>query len=114
MPKWVVALAVLVGCLSFVSGALIGARSTARAGSPQLVSGTASPHVVQRQPPPGSCHASGTGLFSLPDQRGASPNPKDSLEDRLTALVCDGRLSLAAARLAIARNWVTAYRRYVR
>jgi hypothetical protein len=176
-----------------VSGALIGARSTARAGSPPLVSSAASPHVVQRQPPPRSCHASGTGLFSLPDPRctpgavnpavtqadigrticrsgwaesvrppewvtedekraslraygdtkplhdyeydhlvplelggalndprnlwpepGASPNPKDSLEDRLNALVCDGELSLAAARLAIARNWVTAYRRYVR
>jgi hypothetical protein len=44
---------------------------------------------------------------------GASPNPKDSLEDRLNARVCDGEMSLAAAQLAIARNWVSAYRRYV-
>jgi hypothetical protein len=44
---------------------------------------------------------------------GASPNPKDRLEDRLRGLVCDSRLSLAAARRAIAANWVAAYRRYV-
>ena len=43
---------------------------------------------------------------------GASPNPKDSLEDRLHTLVCAGRLKLAAARQAIAANWVAAYRRY--
>jgi hypothetical protein len=42
---------------------------------------------------------------------GASPNPKDSLEDRLHTRVCDGDMSLAAAQLAIARNWVAAYRR---
>ncbi len=130
---------------------------------------------MQRQPAPGSCHARGHGLDSLPDPRctpgavspavtqrtlgsticrsgysesvrpsesitepekeaslaaygdhrplhdyeydhlvslelggaandprnlwpepGASPNPKDSIEDRLHAMVCDGRLSLAA------------------
>jgi hypothetical protein len=43
---------------------------------------------------------------------GASPNPKDRLENRLRALVCDGSLSLTAARRAIAANWVAAYRRY--
>jgi hypothetical protein len=43
---------------------------------------------------------------------GASPNPKDSLEDRLHARVCDGQVTLAAAQRAIARNWVAADRRY--
>ena len=45
---------------------------------------------------------------------GASPNPKDALEDRLHALVCAGKVGLAAARRAIAANWVAAYRRWVR
>jgi hypothetical protein len=45
-------------------------------------------------------------------QPGASPNPKDALENHLHASVCDGRMSLAAAQLAIAGNWVTAYHRY--
>jgi hypothetical protein len=44
---------------------------------------------------------------------GRSPNPKDGLEGRLHALVCEGRLSLAAAQAAIARDWVTAWQRYV-
>ncbi len=43
---------------------------------------------------------------------GASPNPKDRLENRLHALVCERRLSLAAARRAITGDWVAAYRRY--
>jgi hypothetical protein len=45
---------------------------------------------------------------------GASPNPKDELEYRLRTRVCDGEMKLAAAQLAIARDWVTAYHRYVR
>jgi hypothetical protein len=156
-----------------------------------LASSRASAHIVQRQPPAGSCHARGRGLYSLPDpgctpgaidpavtqgnlarticrsgysksvrpsesvteaekraslvaygdrrplhyyeydhlvslelggarndarnlwpEPGTSPNPKDSLEDRLHARVCDGLMSLAAARLAIARDWVAAYRHY--
>lgn len=44
---------------------------------------------------------------------GASPNPKDVLEDTLHDLVCSGRLSLGTAQRAIAANWITAYRRYV-
>jgi hypothetical protein len=44
-------------------------------------------------------------------QPGGSPNPKDALENRLNALVCDHRLSLAAAQRAIAGNWVATYRR---
>jgi hypothetical protein len=150
----------------------------------------ASPTQIQPQPAPGSCHARGRGLYSLPDPRctpgalnpkvtqrsigaticrsgysesvrptesiteaekrgslraygdtrplhdyeydhlvpleiggapnaprnlwpepGASPNPKDRLENRLHALVCERRMSLAAAQLALARNWVAAYRR---
>ena len=45
---------------------------------------------------------------------GASPNVKDGLENRLHARVCAGEMTLAAAQLAIARDWVAAYRRYVR
>jgi hypothetical protein len=175
---------------------IAGCASATAAGSSSptgLLSSTASSHVVQRQPPPGSCHARGRGLFSLPDPRctpgaidpavtqpdigdticrsgysesvrpseditepekraslraygdrgslggyeydhlvslelggarnaasnlwpepGATPNPKDSLEDRLHDRVCDGEMSLASAQLAIARDWVTAYQRYVR
>jgi hypothetical protein len=43
---------------------------------------------------------------------GASPNPKDSLEDRLHTRVCHGEMSLTAAQLAIAHNWVAARRRF--
>ena len=35
-----------------------------------------------------------------------SPNPKDSVEDRLHRLVCDGQMSLAAAQHIIATDWV--------
>ena len=45
---------------------------------------------------------------------GASPNLKDALEDRLRSMVCAGELTLAAARAAIATNWVSAYHRLVR
>ncbi len=45
---------------------------------------------------------------------GASPNPKDLLEDELNELVCERRLSLASARQAIVSDWAAAYWRYVR
>lgn len=45
---------------------------------------------------------------------GASPNPKDTLEDRLREMVCSGEVPLAVARQEIARNWVAAYRRLIR
>lgn len=45
---------------------------------------------------------------------GRSPNVKDALENRLHARVCAGEMSLAAVQLAIARDWVTAYHRYIR
>jgi hypothetical protein len=38
---------------------------------------------------------------------GASPNPKDAVEDKLRQQVCDGRLSLARAQREIATNWVS-------
>jgi hypothetical protein len=44
---------------------------------------------------------------------GSVPNPKDSLENRLHRLVCAGQTTLAAAQLAIARDWVAAYHRYL-
>jgi len=161
-----------------------------------LVYSTASASVVQRQPPPDSCHALGSGLYQLPDPRctpgavdpavtqatigaticrsgwtstvrpaesvtepeklaslrayGEGPasryeydhfvplelggavndprnlwpepnysspqgfylNPKDRVETALRRLVCEGRISLAAAQRAIAANWVAALRRY--
>jgi hypothetical protein len=39
---------------------------------------------------------------------GASPNPKDRLENLLRRRVCAGTLTLASARRALARNWVAA------
>ena len=36
------------------------------------------------------------------------PNPKDAVENALHTAVCAGRVSLAAAQRAIARNWITA------
>ena len=37
-----------------------------------------------------------------------SPNPKDSVEDALNRAVCEGRVSLASAQVAIAQDWQTA------
>ncbi len=37
-------------------------------------------------------------------------NSKDSLEDRLNSLVCSDQMTLAAAREAIATDWVASYR----
>jgi hypothetical protein len=39
-------------------------------------------------------------------QPGASPNPKDAVENGLHQKVCDGQMTLAAAQRAIAANWV--------
>jgi hypothetical protein len=38
---------------------------------------------------------------------GASPNPKDRVEDELRREVCDGQLSLAQAQREIVANWAT-------
>jgi hypothetical protein len=40
---------------------------------------------------------------------GATPNPKDGLENRLHAMVCSRRITLAEAQREIAGNWVAAY-----
>lgn len=39
-----------------------------------------------------------------------TPNPKDKVEGTLRAAVCAGKVKLAAAQQAIARNWTTAER----
>lgn len=185
--SFLVALAVS-GC---ATAAAAGAGSPSGRAAGALPASRASVHVVQPQPPPGSCHARGRGLYSLPDPRctpgaidpavtqgnlarticrsgysarvrppesvterekrasmraygdrqplrayeydhlvslelggapndarnlwpepGRAPNPKDSLEGRLHARVCHGLMSLTAAQLAIARDWVSAYRRW--
>jgi Excalibur calcium-binding domain len=151
-----------------------------------LLASTASADRVQPQPAPGSCHAKGSGAYSLPDRSctpgainpavtqatideticvsgwtatvrppenvtelekrasiaaygdagsmgdfeydhlvslelggaindprnlwpepGASPNPKDAVENELHRMVCDGELRLARAQQIIATNWVT-------
>jgi hypothetical protein len=41
-------------------------------------------------------------------ETGPIPNQKDSVENALNSAVCDGRISLARAQHAIARNWETA------
>jgi len=167
--------------LLLLAGAAIAARSPSG-----LLYSTASNNVVQPQPPPGSCHAIGSGLYSRPDPRctpgalnpqvtqaaighticrsgwtsrvrppesitepeklasmaaygdhrspsyyeydhfvplelggatndprnlwpepGASPNPKDAVEDELNHKVCDGLMTLASAQRAIVANWVS-------
>jgi hypothetical protein len=39
-------------------------------------------------------------------ERGASPNPKDAVEDDLNQKVCDAQMTLAQAQRAIATNWI--------
>jgi len=39
---------------------------------------------------------------------------KDTLEDRLQELVCGGELDLATAQRDISRNWIAAYKKYLR
>jgi hypothetical protein len=174
------ALAILAGCTTAVG--------RASAPTPSLPKSSL---TVAPQPRPGSCHARGSGLFTLPDVRctpgatnpavtaadlgsticrsgwtrtvrppesvtrrekraslaaygdagppsdfeydhliplelGGAPNdprnlwpepgernnPKDALENRLKALVCAGTLPLGRAQRLIARDWVSAYRRY--
>jgi hypothetical protein len=161
-------------------------RTPPRRSASGLPVSRASAHVVQRQPPPGSCHARGHGPYSLPDphctpgavnpsvtqatigrticvpgwtktvrppesitereklgsmkaygdadsahnyeydhlvslelggavndarnlwpEPGGSPNPKDTVEDRLHRMVCDGQMRLARAQHIIATQWVT-------
>ena len=41
---------------------------------------------------------------------GASPNPKDAVENYLNREVCDHTMTLARAQAAIVANWVAIYR----
>ncbi|HUA10580.1 MAG TPA: hypothetical protein VMA83_01080 [Solirubrobacteraceae bacterium] len=61
------ALCAAVAALSPAPGAAL--PRAAAAGSPALSYSHDSSRVVQRQPPAGSCHARGRGLFALPDAR---------------------------------------------
>ena len=47
-------------------------------------------------------------ITNLWPEAGTVPNPKDKVENALNRAVCDGRVSLAAAQLAIATDWMTA------
>jgi hypothetical protein len=49
-------------------------------------------------------------LFPEPGGGPASYHAKDALENRAKAWVCEGRLSLAAARHGFATNWEALYR----
>jgi hypothetical protein len=54
------------------------------------------------------------GIANLFPERGsgaANYHTKDALENRAKEAVCDGRLSLLAARRGFARNWEALYRR---
>ena len=42
---------------------------------------------------------------------GASPNPKDKVEDHLNQEVCDGKMTLSRAQALIVKNWVALYRK---
>ncbi len=158
--------------------------SSARSPAAPVSFSEASNHVIQRQPPAGSCHAIGSGLYERPDpsctpgalnpavtqatihrticvdgwtdtvrppesitepekeaslaaygetgslgeyeydhfvplelggatndprnlwpEPGASPNPKDGVEDALRREVCAGQLTLAEAQHEIAADW---------
>jgi hypothetical protein len=50
-------------------------------------------------------------LFPEPGSGRASYHLKDALENRAKAWVCEGHLTLAAARRGFATNWETLYRR---
>lgn len=48
-----------------------------------------------------------TSAQNLWPEPGASPNPKDSVENAANHAVCDGSMTLVAAQQAIAANWIT-------
>jgi hypothetical protein len=50
-------------------------------------------------------------LFLEPGTHTANYHVKDQLENRAKGLVCEGRLSLRAARRGFATNWEALYRR---
>jgi hypothetical protein len=44
-------------------------------------------------------------------EHGASPNPKDAVEDELNRAVCEKRMTLAKAQHAIVSNWIALARK---
>ena len=63
-----------IGALTLISVLLVALGATlaaisAASSAKSLPTSTASAHVVQSQPAPGSCHAHGAGLQALPDAR---------------------------------------------
>jgi hypothetical protein len=47
-----------------------------------------------------------TAVTNLWPEPGATPNPKDAVEDAAKRAVCDGSMTLAAAQQAIASDWI--------
>ncbi len=65
-------------------------------------------------------HLISLGLGGVPNdprnlwpEPGASPNPKDDLEDLLRREVCAGTVPLEVAQRQLAGNWVSAYHRLI-
>jgi hypothetical protein len=58
----------LLAALAIVGGSP-AARADARTAPSGLAYSSAGAHVVQRQPPAGSCHARGSGVYARPDRR---------------------------------------------
>ena len=52
-------------------------------------------------------------LWPQPRDGPAGATVKDELENRLSELVCSGRLDLQTAQEAIARDWIAVYRTYI-
>jgi hypothetical protein len=52
-------------------------------------------------------------LWPQPLAPAPGAHEKDQLENTLHRLYCEGRLSLAEARNAVAKDWVSSYRKYV-
>jgi hypothetical protein len=52
-------------------------------------------------------------LWPQPYQATWNAHQKDHLEDRLHALVCQGKIPLAQAQAEISTNWIAAFQKYV-
>lgn len=52
-------------------------------------------------------------LWPQPYNQRCGARIKDVVETRLKRMVCDGKITLAKAQEAIAKNWVLAYKNYV-
>ena len=80
--------AVMVGCSIAISWVLASVSMAAQAPSGLMYS-TASGSVVQAQPSPGACHASGGALYARPD-RHCTPGPlnPDVTQSTIGATIC--------------------------